>query len=122
MRKLFLSIYIIFLSTFLVSAQSPSKKSVIEAAEKSFSSKNFYDALAKYQELLQFESDNIDFLYKAAEASRLHGAYKMSVGYYEAVLNHPDGSQYPLSGFWLGMLKQIQGDYNSAKAAYTAYS
>jgi|JI10StandDraft_1071094.scaffolds.fasta_scaffold00237_57 outer membrane protein OmpA-like peptidoglycan-associated protein len=122
MRKLFLSIYIIFLSTFLVSAQSPSKKSVIEAAEKSFSSKNFYDALAKYQELLQFESDNIDFLYKAAEASRLHGAYKISVGYYEAVLNHPNGLQYPLSGFWLGMLKQMQGDYNSAKAAYTAYS
>lgn len=94
-------------SVFLVFAQSPSKKSVLEAGEKSFASKNYYDALAKYQEALLFESDNIDLLYKAAEASRLHGAYKISISYYESVLNHPNGPQYPLSGFWLGMLQQM---------------
>ncbi|MBK6822785.1 MAG: hypothetical protein IPG87_07315 [Saprospiraceae bacterium] len=122
MRNVFLSICLVLGSVFWVFAQSPSKKSVLEAGEKSFASKNYYDALAKYQEALLFESDNIDLLYKAAEASRLHGAYKISISYYESVLNHPNGPQYPLSGFWLGMLKQMQGDYQSAKTAYVAYN
>ncbi len=103
-------------------AQYPSEKSILNVAEKSMASKNYYDALSKYKELLEFDAGNLKYLYNAAEAARLHGAFNMSKGYYEKVLKHPDNNSYPLTSFWLGNVLQLMGDYSNAKILYTVYT
>ena len=113
--------FIIFFIVASLSAQNPSLKSVLSTAEKSMAAKNYYDALDKYQEALKFNAEQIDYLYKAAEAARLHGAYKISSQYYDLVLKHSENGKYPLAGFWLGQVKQFQGDYENAQLAYTSY-
>lgn len=101
--------------------QSASKKSILEVAEASMSTKNYYDALDKYKELLKFEPGNISYLYNAAEAARLHGAFADAKFYYEEVLKHESNNNYPLASLNLGRVKQFQGDYQGAKMSYLLY-
>ncbi len=116
-----------FLPTFVcailldTSIHSQSLSQVLAAAEKSMASKNYYDALHKYEEALNFKENNIEFLFKAAEAARQLGAYNKAVQYYSAVEAHPEHANYPLSSYWLGITKQTQGDYAGAKQAFLAY-
>ena len=97
------------------------KKSVFNQAESSFASKNYYDAFYKYSELLEFDPSNCEYLFKAASSARLFGAYKKAAELYEKVLQHSDNNQFPLTGFYLGQSKQLLGDYNGARLAYTTY-
>ncbi|MEP7195834.1 MAG: hypothetical protein ABI851_04900 [Saprospiraceae bacterium] len=102
-------------------AQRASEKSILAVAEKSMQSKNYYDALSKYKELLEFDENNISYLYNAAEAARLHGAYGASKNYYELVLKHKDNNTYPIASFYLGQVQQFQGDYQGAKTSFLLY-
>ncbi|NOT36115.1 MAG: hypothetical protein HOP11_01920 [Saprospiraceae bacterium] len=102
----------------------PSKKSIQEVAEKSMNSKNYYDAYIKYKELLEFEENNISYLYSAAEASRLFGstaAFADAIKYYDLVLKHENNNSYPLASLHMGRVKQMMGDYQGAKMSYLAY-
>jgi hypothetical protein len=113
-----LSVYI--LSILTMDAQSLSR--VLEAAEKSKATKNYFDAFHKFREALEFEPDNIHFLQKAAESARLLGAYKLSSIYYDSILNHAENNLYPQSAFWSGQMKQIQGDYSNAILSYKIFT
>lgn len=95
---------------------------ILEAAEKSLASKNYFDAYSKFREALEFEPTNATYLYKTAECARLFGAYKISALFYDSVLHHELNNIYPLSGFWLGQVRQIQGDYSNAILAYKIFS
>lgn len=111
----------IFILAFSVYAQGPSKKSLLSVGDQSFASKNYYDALAKYREVLEFEPNNIDYLYKAAEAARLHGAYQLAEVYYDSIWTHEKSNIYPKVGFYRAQVAQTRCDYNKAIAAYKAY-
>ncbi len=117
--KAFYILSICIFSLLRLDGQSLSR--VLEAAEKSKASKNYFDAFYKFQEALEFEPQNIHFLYKAAESARLLGAYKLSSQYYDAVLKHEDNGVYPQSAFWSGQMKQIQGDYANAITSYKIF-
>ncbi len=104
-----------------IQTKSQSLSSILEVAEKSKASKNYYDAYKKYQDALEFEPNNINFLYKTAEAARLLEAFKQSSEYYDAVLKHENNNLYPNAAFWLGQMKQIQGDYTNAIFSYKVY-
>lgn len=79
------------LLTGSICAQSASKKSLLEVGDRSFASKNYYDALIKYKEVLEFEPDNVEYLFKASEAARLHGAYQLAGIYLDSLWNKEDG-------------------------------
>ncbi len=102
-------------------SQRATQSEVLKAAQASMASKNYYDALHKYQDLLEFEPNNIDYLHNAAEAGRLFHSYKIATILYDSVLAHPDQVKYPMASFWLGYAKQVRGDYEGAKQAYQLY-
>ncbi len=98
-----------------------SLSSILSVAEKSMSSKNYYDAYIKYKEALEFEPSNAEYLYRAAEAGRLLGAYKQSGDYYEELLSHELNNNYPTAAFYGAQMRQIQGQYDRAIASYKIY-
>lgn len=110
----------IFLLCF-TSLLAQTSKQDLTLADKSMENKDYYNAFVNYKKLADAYPNNIEYLYKAAEASRLFNSFKNATTYYEQVLAHPDNNSYPLTGFWLGQVKQSQGDYNAASAAYKAY-
>lgn len=101
--------------------KSQSLNSILQAAENSKASKNYYDAFHKFKEALEFESENISFLYNAAEMARYLSAYKQSAILYDSVLHHEKNNIYPNTAFWLGQMRQIQGDYAKAIMAYKIF-
>ncbi|MCC6816578.1 MAG: PD40 domain-containing protein [Saprospiraceae bacterium] len=105
----------------IVCSQTASQKSILEVAQQSMASKNYYDALFKYQELLEFDNNNINYLYNAAEAARLNGAYDKAKEYYESVMKHQENNQFPLASFFLARVKQLMGEYQSSKMSYLMY-
>ncbi len=123
MKKLSNVLYIFLVAGFvtMVHAQMASEKSVRAVAEKSMASKNYFDALSKYKELLEFDDNNPSYLYNAAEAARLYGAYSLAQTYYEKVLSHSDNNNYPKCAYYLGHVKQIQGNYQGAIESYKLY-
>lgn len=46
----------------------------------------------------------------------------MAAIFYDSVLHHELNNFYPLTGFWLGQVKQIQGDYSNAILAYKIFN
>ena len=62
------------------------RRAFLEAAEASFSSKDYYSALHYYQNVLDF-SEDINVLYKTAEAARLFNSYKRAEEYYTQVVD-----------------------------------
>ncbi|MBK8484239.1 MAG: hypothetical protein IPL31_07855 [Saprospiraceae bacterium] len=66
--------FYIFIIIFLfnsIQSNCQSLERIVEAGEKSLSSKNYYDAYSKYKEALEFEPTNAIFINKAAESARL---------------------------------------------------
>ncbi|MBX7177501.1 MAG: hypothetical protein K1X68_12080, partial [Saprospiraceae bacterium] len=76
------TLVLLFLSIGSINAQYASEKSILSVAQKSMASKNYYDALSKFKELLEFDENNEMYLYQAAEAARFHGAYGLAASYY----------------------------------------
>lgn len=107
--------------TVLQTANSQSLASVLEVAEKSMSSKNFYDAFVKYQEALEFEPENNLFRYKAALAGIQFGAYKQAGDLLQLVLDSEEKNKFPEASLKLGQMRQIQGHYDQAILAYNIY-
>ncbi len=121
-KKIYIFSLLLFtLNIQIANSQTASRKSIQAVAEKSMASKNYYDALMKYKELIEFDKNNISYLYNAAEAARFHGAFSLSRDYYEAVVKHEGNNQYPLASFNLAKVKQMMGDYKGAKLSYTTY-
>jgi hypothetical protein len=100
---------------------SQSLTNILEVAEQSKATKNYYDALYKYKEALEFDPHDVTILYKAAESARGLKAYKLSAEYYDSVLTHEKNDLYPNTAFYLGQMRQIQGDYAKAILAYNVY-
>ncbi|MBK9221638.1 MAG: hypothetical protein IPO16_05895 [Saprospiraceae bacterium] len=116
--------FYIFIIIFLfnsIQSNCQSLERIVEAGEKSLSSKNYYDAYSKYKEALEFEPTNAIFINKAAESARLFGAYKIAANYYDTLLVHENNNQFPQTSYWLGQTHQIQGDYQKAITAYKIF-
>lgn len=119
MKKVIQITCIVFLSLIYSIAQS--SRQDYELAEKSMASKDYYNAFVNYKKLADAYSDNIEYNYKAAESARLLSSFKNALYYYDIAHKHKDNNAYPLTGFWIGQVKQMQGDYNGAVSAYKSY-
>ncbi len=96
------------------------RQAFLEAAEASFSSKDYYSALHYYQNVLEFNED-IDVLYKTAEAARLFNSYKRAEEYYKQVVDLQQNGEYPLTTYWLAEVQKRLGKYDEAKQNYEIY-
>ncbi len=96
-------------------------KAFITAADNAFVTKDYYSALVYYSNALEFDSENIELQYQAAEASRLFNAYTPAEEKYQYVMDNDFDNEYPLSAFWLAEIKQKKGKYEEAKTLYQLY-
>ena len=112
------------LLTFLLATTtvfSQTRTAFLEAAEKSFDEKDYYSALSYYQTALEFDAEQIDILFKAAQSARLFNAYSLAEMYYESVVDLEQNGEYPLASFYLAEMQQRQGKYDDAVANYQLY-
>ena len=119
MKRILLLTYIVLIC--LGSNNAQTAKQDLSLADQSMENKDYYNAFVNYKRLADAFPDNLEYQYKAAEASRMFNSFKNATEYYTRVLNHKDNNLYPLTGYWMGQVKQAQGDYNAASAAYKAY-
>lgn len=103
------------------SANAQTMKAYLKAADEAFDNKDFYSALAYYENALQFESDNMEVLYKSAESARHFNSYTVAERNYQQVVDNESNAGYPLASYWLANMKQKLGKYNEAKEAYELY-
>ena len=96
-------------------------KAFITAADNAFVTKDYYSALVYYSNALEFDEENIDLQYQAAEASRLFNAYTPAEEKYQYVMDNDFDGKYPLSAFWLADIKQKKGKYEEAKTLFELY-
>jgi len=105
--------------TFCLQAQS--LNSILEVAEKSMLNKNYYDAYAKYREAMEFDPNNYQYIYQAAQAGMGLGAYRIAGDLFEQITNGDARELYPNAAFHLGQMRRIQGDYTRAITAFQQY-
>lgn len=96
-------------------------KAFLSAAEQAFLSKDYYTALVRYSDALEFDSERTDIRYQAAEAARLFNAYALAEENYQRVIDGEENADYPLASFWLADVKHKQGKYNDAQMLYSRF-
>ena len=117
-KNIFFILAVLF---FHVGVYGQTKSSILSQADKSMAEKNYYDALNKYKEALEFDVEDVQVMHKLAESGRLFNSFKIAAEYYTKVLEHNDNNLFPLAGYWLGQVKQRMGDYDGARVAYNTY-
>ena len=98
-----------------------SAKAFEKAGDKAFARNDFGAALEYYRNALEINNKKIALSYKYAEVARLFHAYDFAVEYYLRVLDHEQSSDFPLTNYWLGMVKKGMGDYASAKQFFQTF-
>lgn len=96
-------------------------KAFITAADNAFVTKDYYSALVYYSNALEFDNENVELQYQAAEASRLFNAYSQAEEKYQFVMDNDNENDYPLAAFWLADIKQKKGKYEEAQILYRLF-
>jgi len=116
----YISFFLLFgLHSFSVEAQT--LKAFLKAAEEAFESEDHFAALYYYREVLEFDSTQVPYLYRAAESARAFNAFRLAKDYYRKVYNAETEGEYPLSGFYLANMLHRLGKYEEAAELYGVY-
>ena len=112
---------LLFCLLTVTSIRSQTRQAFLDAAEKAFDSKDYYSSLHYYQTALEFDDQQIDILYKTAEAARLFNAYILAEQYYESVMDLEQNGDYPLASYYVAEVELKQGKYDEARDHYQLY-
>lgn len=101
------------------STQMPKKKHFrlrksIRQANKRLKTGNTYDASDMYAKVLQNDSTDMKIAYKLAMNYYHERDYKKSEAWFQKVYNQAP-KQYPLAGYWLGIMMKMNARYEAAK-------
>lgn len=106
-------------SPFAMEGQS--LKAFVKAAEEAEAKDDYYSALVYYQNALEFDTTNLEYLYKSAESARKFNAFTLADSLYFKVFDGQSEGEYPLSTYYLAKMKQRLGDYDGAIEYYGIY-
>lgn len=93
-----------------------------KAADKAFANKDYYTALVHLAAGLEIDTGNVNLQYKYAEIARQFNAYELAESYYQKVALHEEAEKYPMTDFWLAMVKKSQGEYAEALRLFKDFS
>jgi tetratricopeptide (TPR) repeat protein len=100
---------------------SQSAKAFEKAGDKAFSQRDYGAALEYYRNAMEINTKKISLSYKYAEVARNFHAYDFAVNYYSKVLESENASDFPLTNYWLGLVKKSMGEYDVAKQYFEAF-
>lgn len=115
-NKFLLSFFLVVFSVAAVFGQT--RKQYLKFAENSYAQKDFYGAMYYYQEVLDFDSTQIDPWYKLGVSARQFYAYSLSEKAFLKVCSLPEASQYPDANLMLADVQKGMGKYSEAIASY----
>jgi tetratricopeptide (TPR) repeat protein len=119
--KNLLNIYIFLAIIGSGSLMAQTQKAWEAAAVKAMDFKDYYAALIYYQNLLEFDKENTDVIYKCAESARLFNSYKLAAGYYKQVVDKEKNGKYPLASFYLAEMNMYLGKYKEAQKQFELF-
>ncbi len=120
MKKIrIISCIVLLLVAYLLPAQT--QKAWKTAADKAYEFKDYYAALIYYKTLLEFDTENVDVIYKCAESARQFNSYKVAAGYYKQVLDKDKDNKYPNARFYLADMQYHLGRYKDSEKNFDLY-
>lgn len=111
--------FLFFFQTLSVEGQT--LRAFLTAAEEAFEKEDHFSALYYYKEVLEFDSTNVEALYRVAESARKFNAFRLAKDYYRKVYNKETDAEYPLSGFYLAKMLHRLGEYEEAAEKFGVY-
>lgn len=107
--------------TFTYQGLSQTKNAFIKAAEQAALENDYYAELVYYTNVLEFDEEDTEFLFKTAEAARKTHAYKRASELYTKLLELDTDNTYPAARYQLARMQQRMGSYTDAQANYKLY-
>lgn len=89
-----------------------------EAGDAAFSRKDYNAALQYFGEAYEKNSKDIALVWKLAETARQYNSYTLAEKYYQKVQNSSEKSAYPMTQYWIALMKKYKGDYKGAKELF----
>lgn len=101
----------------------------IEEGEKAFEEGDYYGAYKCYEIALKYKAARVEkydstraaMLYNYAQAARLSQIYSKADSMYQEVLKNPHAADFPLTNYWLGLVKHTRGKYRYASEFYQSF-
>lgn len=121
MRYPFLYLAVIFLLLPLEHAIGQTVKAFKEAGDQAMKQKDYYAALVHWGNALKQQPDDLEMIFKYAEAARLFYAFDIAQKNYEKVIKKDRKKSYPQAIFQLGIVLRAQGEYEKARAQFEQY-
>lgn len=118
-RKYFFLIFLFVLRSLPVFSQT--LVAYINAGDKAMKQGDYYSASLYYYQAIEFESEDPQLYYKAAEACRLYNDYENAIRFYNLAISNDKENQFPLAVFWLATMKKFTGDYEQSKLYFNKY-
>lgn len=127
MNKLLLTT--ILLLSFFTLGQTQTMQAWIEEGEKAFEEGDYYGAYKCYEIALKYKAARVEkydstraaMLYNYAQAARLAQIYSRADSMYQEVLKSPKAVHFPLTNYWLGMVKHTRGRYQQSSDFYQSF-
>ncbi|MBK8390966.1 MAG: hypothetical protein IPL23_17505 [Saprospiraceae bacterium] len=118
-RKLYILFYI--MTFWATCAMAQTKSQYVEAGEKALVEKNYYGALVYFNEVLDFDANDINALKKSGDAARQFNSYQLAIQRYEYLLDTLNYNEDKMLYFYLGEMHQRIGNYGKAGDYYNMY-
>lgn len=97
-------------------------KQIMQAGDEAYElDRDYYTAMRYYQNALELKPNEVEYIYKYAEAARLAKAYDVSEASYTDLLYIKKDKEFPLTRFWLAQVKQRLGKYTDAVVLYDEF-
>lgn len=96
-------------------------KAFKEAGEQAMKQKDYYAALVHWGNALKQQPDDLEMIFKYAEAARLFYAFDIAHKNYEKVIKKDRKKTYPQAIFQLGVVLRAQGEYEKASEQFQQY-
>ncbi len=103
------------------SIQAQTLRQYRKRAAKEYKHGNLYGALHFYKIAMDLDEGNIDLKNTYADIAREYSAYSLSEKYYLEVLTSEKADKYPLTNYWLGVVRKFQGKYTESKMAFNKF-
>ena len=115
---------ILILLTFCALAfktEAQTLKAFLKAAEEAVEEKDFYNAMYYYSQAVEFDTSNIDLVYKYGESAMTFNAYNAAEQQFLYVTENDTDNTYPLSTYYLAEMQQRQGKYEESKRNFELF-
>ncbi len=119
MKKKIFAFCIALLAFLSVEAQT--LKAYERAGMEALQDKNYFGAVKYFKIVLDVSANRTDVWYNYAEAARLFNSFSLAEKAYERVIELDEKGEYPLTLYWLGLVKKQLGKYDEALMAFQEF-